>query len=113
MPGVGVEQCVAVAVHLSGVSRRSPVDAALGGVAYADEGGGVNDGETFEQDGVDEGENSSVGSYAEGEGQNGGHGEAAALSELPECIADVLKKSSEEEARALFVGLCSRALNSP
>ena len=95
------------------VFRRSRVDAALVGVAYTDEGGGVNDGEVLEQDGVDQGEDSSVGSYAEGEGQNGSHGEAAALSELPEGIADVLKKSSEEEARTLFVGLCSHALNSP
>ena len=68
---------------------RSPVDAAFGGVAYTDEGGGVNDGEIFEQDGVDQGENSSIGSYAEGEGQNGSHGEAAAVSELPEGIHDM------------------------
>src|SRR6202030_4247608 len=103
--------CVAVAVHLSGVSRRSPVDAALGGVAYADESGGVNNWEIFEQDGVDEGEDGGVGSDAEGEGENGSHGEAAALSELPEGVADILKKSSKEETRTLFVRLGLCALN--
>src|SRR5262249_36479741 len=67
----------------------------------------------LEQDGVDQAENSSVGSYAEGESQNGSYGETAALSQLPEGVADVLKKSFEEEARPLFVGLYSHALNSP
>ena len=43
---------------------RSPVDAALVGVAYADEGGGVNDREIFDQDRVDEGEDGGVGSDA-------------------------------------------------
>src|SRR5580704_10552206 len=103
MPGVCVEQGVAVAVHLSGVSRRSPVDATLGGVAYADEGGGVNDRKFFEQDCVDQGEDGGVGSDAERESEDGCDGEAWGLSELAQGVSGVLKKSSKEDAWTLFV----------
>ena len=70
-----------------------------------DEAAAVAVGEGFEEDAVDDAEEGGGGSYAEGEGEDGGEGEAGGLAELAQAVANVL----EEECMRfyLFVGrLC-------
>ena len=81
--GSGKEGIVAA---IAGAGR----DTAVVGVAEADEGGGISDGEIFEKDGVDESEDGGVGANAEGEGEDGGGGEARSFGELTRGEAEVL-----------------------
>jgi hypothetical protein len=85
LPGVGGEERVGVAVGVA-----TGVDAAVVVVAKADEGRGVGNGKVAHEDGVDEGEDGSVGANAESQGEDGGGGEAGGFLQLPQRVADVL-----------------------
>ena len=55
-----------------------------------DEAAAVAIGEGFEEDAVDDAEESGGGSDAEGEGEDGGEGEAGGFAELAKTVAEVL-----------------------
>jgi hypothetical protein len=56
-----------------------------------DEVAAVAVGEGFEENGVDDGEESGGGSNAQGEGEDGGDGEGGGLAELAEAVAEILQ----------------------
>jgi hypothetical protein len=59
---------------------------------YDDEAAAVAVGEGLEEDAVDYAEEGGGGSDAEGEGEDGGEGEAGGLAELTEAVANVLEE---------------------
>jgi len=69
-----------------------------------DETAAVAIGEGFEEDAVDDREEGSGGSDAEGQSENGGEGEAGGLAELAEAVTQVLQdRVHRVTSRILFV----------
>ncbi len=85
LPGVGGEEGVSIVV-----GNVTAADAALVRVTEADEGCGIGNRKVAHEDRIDEGKDGGVGADAEGQGEDGGCGEARGLLQLPHGIANVL-----------------------
>ena len=74
---------------------RSPLDAAVGAVADAEQARRVTDGQRLQHDGVDEGEDGRRAADAERQRENGGDREDACGPELPYCVAKLGRQSAQ------------------